>query len=131
MRLFPGFVIGTLLAAAASAGTPEKYQFSFHMLVDGGSPVTVSADVTPGSVRSFEVTPELRLEIELPASVSRDSPIVVKLVREAKSVRSTLYEGRSIAPMPTERVLVYKVCNNVTTFSEELPKGGLRCEPAQ
>lgn len=131
MRSLTGFTIGALLSGFAAANTPQTYHFSVHVVVEDADPIVVNAEVVAGSARSIEVAPDLRYEIKVPVTVGPDAPIVVRLVRGVESARSTIYEGRSVSAAPAHRVLVYKVCNRVTSFTEELPEAGVRCEAAK
>lgn len=116
-----------LVGVAASAAAPQ-YNFTFTVRVDDASPVALNVSVPPGTSHIVQATEHLRVEIEVPTSITDTSTTVVKLIDDSSGKPVVLHTSRRSGPIGSVRTFSYAVCGGRVTFQSPLQANQLECE---
>ncbi len=116
-----------LVGVASSAAAPQ-YTFAFTVRVDDAPPVALNVSVPPGTRHMLQATDHLKVEIEVPASITDSSKTIVKLIDDTSGKPVVLHTSRRQGPTGLVRTFSYAVCGGKTTFQSPLQATQLECE---
>jgi len=125
--LFAATAFFGLIGVASSAAAPQ-YTFAFTVRVDDASPVALNLSVPPGTSHMLQATEHLKVEIDVPISVSDTSVTIVKLIDDSSGKPVVLHTSRRPGPMSLIRTFSYAVCGGRATFQSPLQDDQLKCE---